>query len=507
MPKAVIYARYSAGSDQTDQSIEGQVRICKKYMKEKGLRCTKIYADRHISGTTDRRPEFQQMIKDASSGKFDALVLYSTDRFARNKYDSAVYKKKLRDAGVTIYYAAETIPEGPEGILLESLMEGWAQYYSEELSRKIKRGLTDSAMKGRYNGGSIPLGYRPGENRQLEVVPAEAEAIRTVYRMFVEGASQAACARFLNENGFTTCRGGDFKPHTIKVLLSNPKYIGIYKYGDIEIPGGVPAIVSKEIFDMAQKRFDDTKRNMEKAPDVYRLSGKLYCGICGAKMRGTAGTSKTGKRYNYYKCPNGCHKLVRRDGLETLVADIVRKTFNEPQELEKVADKIFTLQQKEHAQKQASDPLRKELTEVKKGIANIVKVVESGRATDSLLERLDDLEAKKCFIESEISAPDNTILSKEAIEAGLQAMLKGFSFDDPDTSITRILKAFVNKIILRENDILVYFNITGDSGALKTSDLIEFSQDSLWWTKHNATRTLIPVPDGFIIISPLEYIS
>lgn len=506
MTKAAIYARYSAGPDQTDQSIEGQVRVCKNYMKANGLRCVKIYADRHISGATDKRPEFQKMIKDAGAGKFDALVLYSTDRFARNKYDSAVYKKKLKDAGIKIHYAAEAIPEGPEGILLESLLEGWAQYYSEELSRKIKRGLTDSARKGLHNGGGVPLGYRPGPDKKLEIVPAEAEAVKTVYKMFIEGATQTDCARWLNRKGFKTCRGYDFKTNAIKSMLTNIKYTGVYKYNDIEIPGGIPTIIDTEVFSMAQKRFKQRHKYTEKAPDVYRLSGKLYCGVCGRHMQGTAGTSKTGKTYFYYKCPNGCIKNVPRDAIEDKVCDIVRETFQEPSELSRVADKIFELQKRETAPTEAQVSLRQDLSEVKKGIVNIVKLVEAGKATDSIIERLEELEAKKAFIEDELAVRlKNDLLSKEAIEAGLQAMLHGFSFDDLETSITRILKGFVNKIILRENDILVYFNITGDSGELETSELIKFEQHALCSTNQNSVRTFIIVPDGFIIKRAFVY--
>lgn len=128
----VIYARYSAGPRQTDQSIEGQLRVCTDFCKQRGLTIIDTYCDRHISGRTDERPEFQRLIADAKRKKFEAVVVYKTDRFARNKYDSAVYKRELKRNGIQIFYAAEAIPDGPEGIILESLMEGLAEYYSAE---------------------------------------------------------------------------------------------------------------------------------------------------------------------------------------------------------------------------------------------------------------------------------------------------------------------------------------------------------------------------------------
>lgn len=133
---AVIYARYSAGRNQTDQSIEGQVRVCTQYCEQHRLTVKEIYADHHITGKTDDRPEFQRLMADSKLHKFDAIVVYKTDRFSRDKYDAAIYKRELKKNGVAIHYAAETIPDGPEGIILESLMEGLAEYYSAELAQK-----------------------------------------------------------------------------------------------------------------------------------------------------------------------------------------------------------------------------------------------------------------------------------------------------------------------------------------------------------------------------------
>lgn len=118
--KAVIYARYSPGPRQTDQSIEGQLTVCTDFCNQRGLTVVDTYCDRHISGRTDARSEFQKLIADAKKRKFDAVVVYKTDRFARNKYDSAIYKRELKQNGIQIFYAAEAIPDGPEGIILRA---------------------------------------------------------------------------------------------------------------------------------------------------------------------------------------------------------------------------------------------------------------------------------------------------------------------------------------------------------------------------------------------------
>ena len=143
----VAYYRYSGGSRQNEQSIEGQRHDCEAYARSHGLTITKEYIDRHISGKTDDRPAFQQMISDSDRHAFDAVICWKTDRLARNRYDSAIYKNRLRKNGVKILYAAETVVDGPEGIILEGLMESLAEYYSAELSQKLRRGQRESAMK------------------------------------------------------------------------------------------------------------------------------------------------------------------------------------------------------------------------------------------------------------------------------------------------------------------------------------------------------------------------
>jgi len=111
------------------------------------------YIDRAISGKTDNRPSFQQLIKDSERGHFDAVIMYTLDRFARNRYDSAIYKARLKRNGVKIYYAKQPMPDTPEGIILESVLEGYAEYYSENLARNIRRGLKENAMHGLVVGG------------------------------------------------------------------------------------------------------------------------------------------------------------------------------------------------------------------------------------------------------------------------------------------------------------------------------------------------------------------
>ena len=154
----IIYARYSS-DNQREESIDGQIRECKEFAEKNDIRIIDTYIDRALSAKTDNRPSFQQMIKDSSKGLFDVIIVWKLDRFARNRYDSAHYKNILKKNGVKVISATEAISSGAEGILLESMLEGYAEYYSAELAEKINRGLTENAMKCKFNSDPITFGF------------------------------------------------------------------------------------------------------------------------------------------------------------------------------------------------------------------------------------------------------------------------------------------------------------------------------------------------------------
>ena len=156
---AVIYARYSS-ERQTEQSIEGQIRYCTQYADQHGYKIVDTYIDRAISGTSDNRPQFQKMISDSAKGQFRYIIVWKLDRFARNRYDSAIYKNKLKNNNVKVLSATEGIGEGDESIILEAVLEAMAETYSRQLSQNVRRGLKESALKCKSTGGTIPLGYK-----------------------------------------------------------------------------------------------------------------------------------------------------------------------------------------------------------------------------------------------------------------------------------------------------------------------------------------------------------
>ena len=237
---AVIYTRYSTDS-QREESIEGQIRECTAYAEKNGFTVAKHYIDRAISAKTDNRPQFQQMIKDSDKKLFDIVLVWKLDRFARNRYDSARYKTQLKKNGVKLVSATEIISEGPEGIILESVLEGYAEYYSADLSEKVIRGMTENALKGKFTGGAIPFGYTINADRRFEIDPLTAPFVAETFQRYNDGQTMREIRDWLNEKGIKNQRGGLMTFNTIQHMLNNRRYIGELKYRDILIPDAIPS--------------------------------------------------------------------------------------------------------------------------------------------------------------------------------------------------------------------------------------------------------------------------
>ena len=201
MKNAVIYARYSPGSKQNYQSIEGQLKECYAFAERSDLRVVREYVDEHLTGTNDKRTQFLQMIEDSKRKGFQFVVVYQLDRFARNRYDSATYKAKLKKSGVRVLSAKENITDDASGILIEGVLESMAEYYSAELSQKVKRGIAITASKCKFFGGGIPLGYKVDEEKRFIINEETAPIVKQMFEMLANGYNYAEIARYMNERG------------------------------------------------------------------------------------------------------------------------------------------------------------------------------------------------------------------------------------------------------------------------------------------------------------------
>ena len=485
--KAVIYARFSS-HNQREESIEGQVRACQRFAKEHDMTVIEIYADRGLSGLhADNRPEFQRMIADSDRHKFQALIMWNLDRFSRDKYDTAVYKSRLKKNGVTLYYSDQNIPDTPEGIILESLLEGFAQYYSANLSRNAKRGLQENARKCLWNGGGLPLGYTIDETKHFVIDPAGAACVRLIFQMYADNHSIKEIVSTLNEKGYRTVKGNKFRLGSIQGVLRNRKYIGEYHASGITVPNGVPAIVDVELFNAVQEKIGvvSAAKARNKAEIPYLLTTKVFCGHCGSPMIGESGTGKGGSTYRYYKC--SCRKnrkgqcdnrTEQKEWLEeTVVAQTVAK-FLHPDVIEDVSNACAAVLEQDCQNNALLKALNAQLADVEKSSRNLIKAIEAGVFTASMRERLAELEQQKEDITVQIAREQlrKPQLSAEQIAFFLRSFLDGDAHD-PNFQ-ERIIESLVRRVDVYDEGpgnrkLTVFYNLKKNnhsSVSVKCSD-------------------------------------
>ena len=459
---AVIYARYSS-DNQREESIEGQIRECTAYAEKNGITVIKHYIDRALSAKTDNRPEFQQMIKDSEKRLFDIVLVWKLDRFARNRYDSAHYEYQLERNHVKLVSATEPISEGPAGIMVKSMLTGMAEYYSAELSEKVVRGMTENVLKGKYNGGTIPIGYTVDEEKFFQIDPLKAPFVVEAFQRYNDGATMKELMNWLNDSGVTTNRNQKFTYNSIQTLLTNRRYIGENRFKDIVMPDSIPVIIEKELFDSVQDKIAKNRRApaRHKAEDDYLLTTKLFCGMCGAMMFGECGTSRNKNVHHYYKCANAkrtktCKKkTVRKEWLEDLVVCETMKMIHDDDCIQSIVDAVMILQEQENT---VLPLLEKQMKDIENGIENLLNAIQAGVLTSSTKGRLEKLEAQQKELEIRIAEEK---LAKPKVSADfVKFWLTNFRKLDPNVKSHRetLINTFVNVVYLYDEKVLITFN-------------------------------------------------
>ena len=477
---AVIYARYSSDS-QREASIEGQLRDCKDYAEKNGITVVGTYIDRAYSAKTDDRPEFQHMIKDSAKKIFDVVLVWKLDRFARNRFDAVNYKYQLEKNGVHLVSAMEPISQGPEGIMVESMLIGMAEYYSAELALKVARGERENALQCKYNGGMVPLGFTIGkEDRLYHIDPETAPIVQEIFTRYADGEPAEKIAASLNERGLRTRTGKPFVKNSFFQIFRNRRYIGEYRYKDIVTPGGIPAIVDQDLFDRVQQRFEQNRiaHGRPAKEDVsYLLTTKLFCGKCGTLMGGESGTSHMGNTYYYYKCGNAkrhgkahCDlKAIRKEPLERFVVETAIKVIFSDEIIEQLIDLIMEAQQQENTRLPV---LKDQLRDTEKRLANLLEAIEQGILTPTTKQRLDELEARKealntSILEEELKKP---VLTREWMRFWFEKFRKG---DMRDMEHQRqIIDTFVNSVYVFDDRVVLNFNFTDDSKTISREEVL-----------------------------------
>ena len=457
---AVLYARYSSDK-QREASIDDQLRVCRDYCKAEGIDVVAEYKDYALSGKTDHRPEFRRMIANAPES--DYVVVYMFDRFSRDRYDSATYKKMLRECGVRVLSASEKVEDTPEGGLQEGMLELLSEYYVRDLARKVRRGMEGNALKAKDNGYRI-FGYSTDpETRCYVIDEAEANAVREMFSMHISGNSVNSIAREMARRGWTTTTGKPVDYNWAWRVLNRKAYTGLYSWGGIEVPGGMPQIIDEVTFARSQAVVP-RKRRKDENWDVYRLTGKLFCGFCGKPMHGTAGTGKKGKRYHYYACKegDGCKRpWVRRELLEDSIADAVLETCSDERRMRMLARRIVEAYVEPGEEEAEMASIEAQIVSLEREQHNMTQAAMKGSVTDEMVARNDEIKAqlKNLHNRHGVLASQMCEITEDDI---VGYMMHGFNRDDEDF----IFGSIVREAYLFDDCVLLVFNFRDEVGDL-----------------------------------------
>lgn len=481
MTTAVIYARFSSDK-QREESIEGQVRVCTKFAKDNDLEVLRIYTDRALSARTDQRPGFLEMVADSEKGLFKYVIVYQLDRFSRNRYDSAVYKHRLGQHGVKVLSAMENITDDPSGILLESLIEGVAEYYSAELSQKVKRGMTENILERKWAGSHVPLGYALDAAHHLVTVEPAAQTVRDLYRLCLSGTTYVHMAERLNRAGYRTALGHVYTGQTVKNLLGREIYTGTYTWAGETVEGFCEALVSKEDYAKVMARITAKRKAKEpkavqRDPETYKLTGRITCGQCGRYMTGFSGTGRKGVTYYYYRCSwynnktrredrgTPCtSKMVSRDELEALVLQTTVTILRSPDMLRAIAEQAAAVQI-ESPYEEEIQIKRAKLQDLTKRHDNSVRAIEAGVLSETIASNIQKYE--KEIGELRVRLEQLQLLSKPAaidaldVEYYLRSLL--LNKKEHDAFRLDVLDTFVRRVVVYPDKVEIWYNYAPDS--------------------------------------------
>ena len=458
MQTAYTYARFSSAM-QHESSIEAQQDAMAAYAASHGIRIIRQYADRARSGTNDNRPAFQQMIADLRKAPVDYVLVHKADRFARNRYDAAVYQKIIQDRGARLVAVAQDFGTGPEAVILESLMQAMAEYYSLNLSTEIKKGKTVRAKAGKSSGGIAPFGYRHDGKGSYAIVDEEAHYIKKLYDAVLRGEPYGPIIRDMEARGIRGHLGATITSRTITDMLLLPVYAGIF---ETHVDGVLyrqenhhPAIISPELYEEAKAVLQKKQRTTTASSRVYLCSGITYCGGCGAKMNG-GGIMRKGKLYAYYVCKNRCGiKAINAQELEEGACAYVN-TILTPEVRAQLCDAVqHHMNGRARNATQRAPQRAREIRKLQKEIDALIANMSAGILPASVLARLSkEIEQKQSRMEllTELSAPPPD-LSASMINVFFDRA-SNISTSDKDPALTRrTIRRFIQRILVFDDHV------------------------------------------------------
>ncbi len=501
---AVGYCRVSTDK-QREESIDHQKREIQKYADENNIKIINWYVDHGYSGTTDKRPDFQRMLRDSAKRNFNLVLVWKLDRFSRDIYSGAIAKHILRDNGVELFSVIERIDNTPQGKLIEGMLEQMNQFYVANLAQNVLGGMKENAYHG-YSIGSCTYGYRltpkldengnvvnrtchGGKTKPINVYtlhPKNSEAVKLIFEMFLAGANREMILTRLKTLGYKNAKGKDFQPTHIDKILRNERYTGVYimvcnqgkqvNYMSREIirtEGGLPKIIEKEDFDKVQQMLDARKHrpNSNSAVD-YLLTGKMFCGECGGAFTGSTHFKK-GQPYFYYRCgrnhPDCKMVSIRKEAIEDFVIEEIKKIVRSEEYTLSIIDRFVEFYKKKNDNSEIIKNLRTNLKSVERKIENLTNIIaETGKFSDTFEAQLNSYTDEKAKILADLNRESNIeftqFVSKDSVRRSYCKVIKLLQSGETEDKHT-IIDTVLNRVIVYKDRVETFINILPYEGA------------------------------------------
>ncbi len=503
MQTAVSYYRFSS-DNQRQESILAQQRVVRDYAKKNNIAIVQEYADEAISGTSDDRPAFQKMLAALRDGlHVDLVLVHKLDRFARNRYDAAVHRREIAQAGARLVAVDQPIDDSPEGVLIEGFLDSLSEYYSLNLAREVMKGLKETALQGKHTGGPPPLGYKVQDGR-LALEPQEAEMVRGIFLGVLAGETYGQITDRLNRAGYRTRKGRAFGKNSLHDILKNEKYCGVYIYNrtaakavgtgkrnnhaskapeeQIRIPGAIPSIVTQEEWEQVQEKLNKRKcgPRRQASGNQYLLTGKVFCAKCGSAMPGLSTTNRHGYQYFYYACERArrtheCRlKRIAKDKLESAVLHFLNQELFAPEKRRELADLIIQYVSVKGGYAERKKAIVKgKLADCQKRIDNIMIALERRPDDEDIYLRLDRLKTERDLLKKEMAniRQEGPIPVREVILEHLAQSAAALQTKEP-AKCRPLVERYVDKIVVGEETVGVYLLCDYGSGvSIKLVDL------------------------------------
>lgn len=402
MKRAVAYVRFSSAG-QREESIQAQKRAINAYCIQNNIKLIKTYEDHAKSATTDNRPQFLKLIKESRYKEYDYVIVHKLDRFARNRYDSASYKLKLKKNGKQLLSVLENIDGSPESIIMESVLEGMAEYYSANLSREVKKGIDENMRSYKFIGGNVPYGYDIVDG-QYTINEQEAKGVQKIFEMYLLHYTYADIMKYLNTNGYRTKAGNKFTNNSvIYSILKRRLYKGDYvknlgKEREFIAENVIDPIIDAKTFEEVQEIMKVKQiRSSKKSDYDYLLSGIIYHKCEDGtihKMIGSSGRGKGGRKYYYYKCKH-CNTWERADKLEKQICEFLTDVIFYKNNIEQFIQATYQSINDFTEDNNEKEVLENKIKEITKEIDQYSKAIAKGLISDQIIEKVNSLEQQK----------------------------------------------------------------------------------------------------------------